>query len=157
MVEPIDFGQAKVIVELGPGLGGLTKKLLARMNQESKLLVFEINSDFCRELRKIDDARFQIFNTSALVMRDYLKGEKADYVLSGLPLSNFDSKNKLALLQIIKNSLDPNGCYIQFQYSLGAHKELQSIFNQVRVKFTLLNVPPAFIYHCQNHDHLRRV
>lgn len=148
MIAPIDFTTAKIIIELGPGLGGLTKKLLARMSQEAKLLVFEINPDFCRELRKIADPRLQIFNASALGLSDYLQGAPADYVLSGLPLSNFNRENKLALLQTIRNSLGPNGCYVQFQYSLGARKALQSIFNQVRIKFALLNIPPAFIYQC---------
>jgi phospholipid N-methyltransferase len=148
MIVPVNFERAKIIVELGPGLGGLTKKLLTRMNQESKLLVFEINPDFCRELEKINDARLQIFNTSALGLTDYLKGEKVDYVLSGLPLTNFDDEARSTLLQTVKNVLRPAAIYIQFQYSLGAYKELQSIFNRVSIKFTLLNIPPAFVYQC---------
>lgn len=153
----IDFDRAKMILELGPGLGGLTKELLVRMNRESKLLVFEINPDFCRELNKINDSRLEVFNISALTMSDHLKGEKADYVLSGLPLTNFDDGVRTQLFQVIKGILHPAGAYIQFQYSLGAHKELQSIFNQVSIKFTLLNIPPAFIYQCKqkNHDYLR--
>ena len=149
MLVPVDFSQAKTIIELGPGLGGLTKKLLTRMSREAKLFVFELNPNFCRELNKINDYRLQVLNVSALAMADYLKEQKVDYVLSGLPLTNFDHKNRLVLLQIIKNILEPNGRYIQFQYSLGARKELQSIFNQVRIKFTLFNIPPAFVYQCK--------
>ena len=149
MVAPIDFEEVRVIVELGPGLGGLTKKLLARMNRESKLLAFEINPDFCRELKKIDDRRLNVFNVSALALGDYFIGTKADYVLSGLPLTNFDDEAKSVLLETIKNILRSGGAYIQFQYSLGAYRELQSVFGQVSIKFTLLNIPPAFVYQCK--------
>ncbi len=149
MIAPIDFKQAKVIVELGPGVGGLTQKLLARMDERAKLLVFEINPDFCRELKKINDKRLNVFNVSALALGDYFLGTKADYVLSGLPLSNLEGRTKSTLFETIKSILNPAGAYIQFQYSLGAYKELQSVFKQVSIKFTLLNIPPAFIYQCQ--------
>ena len=149
MIAPIDFKQAKVIVELGPGVGGLTQKLLARMDERAKLLVFEINPDFCRELKKINDQRLNVFNVSALALGDYFLGTKADYVLSGIPLTNLDSKTRSALFETVKNLLRLGGAYIQFQYSLGACQELQSVFDQVKIKFTLLNIPPAFVYQCR--------
>ncbi len=149
MIAPVDFERAKIIVELGPGLGGLTKKLLARMDARAKLLVFEINPDFCHELKKINDQRLNVFNVSALTLGNYLIGAKADYVLSGIPLTNLDSQTRSTLFETVKNILRPNGAYIQFQYSLGAYRELQSVFDQVNIKFTLLNIPPAFVYQCQ--------
>jgi len=155
MLALIDFEEARVIVELGPGTGCLTRKLLARMSARSKLLVFEINPDFCRELKKIKDGRLSVFNVSALALGDYFRGTKADYVLSGLPLTNLDRKTRTALLEAVRSVLHPPGAYIQFQYSLSARKELQSVFNQVSIKFTLLNIPPAFVYQCKSHDYLR--
>ena len=148
IIEPIDFAAALVIVELGPGLGGLTKKVLARMNAESELIVFEINPNFCRELNKINDRRLRVFNLSALAMADQLRDQKVDYVLSGIPLSNLASDSRFRLFQAVKSVLKPDGAYIQFQYSLGVYKKLQSIFDQTSVKFTLLNIPPAFVYQC---------
>ena len=40
MLENIDFDSAKVFIEIGPGTGVFTKKMLSRMNPESVFLVF---------------------------------------------------------------------------------------------------------------------
>lgn len=81
-------------------------------------------------------------------MAYHLKEIKADYVISGIPLSTLADDSRGILLKAIKNILSEGGVYIQFQYSLGAYKKLKSIFNKVVLKFTLLNTPPAFVYQC---------
>lgn len=148
MLEPIDFEKARVIVELGPGLGCITNKILENINKDARLIVFEINPDFCRELEKNKDNRLAIFNVSALDMAYHLKEIKADYVISGIPLSTLADDSRLLLLKTIKNILSEGGVYIQFQYSLGAYKKLKSLFEKVVLKFTLFNTPPAFVYQC---------
>lgn len=148
MLEPIDFEKARVIVELGPGLGCITHKILEMMEEDARLLIFEINPDFCRELNENKDSRLTVFNVSALDMTFHLKEIKADYVISGIPLSTLGDDSRSILLKAIKNILSEGGVYIQFQYSLGAYKKLKSIFNKVVLKFTLLNTPPAFVYQC---------
>lgn len=153
MLEAVDFEKAEVIVEIGPGLGCFTEKILQMMNKEAKLIIFEINSDFCRELNKNKDSRLTILNVSALDMAYHLKNIKADYVISGIPLSTLADESRWVLLKAIKNILKEGGVYIQFQYSLGAYKKLKSIFNTVALKFTLFNAPPAFVYHCVKDCH----
>lgn len=148
MLEPIDFEKARVIVELGPGLGCITNKILENMNEDARLIIFEINSDFCRELGKCKDSRLTVFNVSALDMTYHLKEIKADYVISGIPLSTLADDSRPLLLKAIKNILSDGGVYIQFQYSLGAYKKLKSLFSKVALKFTLFNAPPAFVYQC---------
>ena len=148
MIEPIDFKKARVIVELGPGLGCFTRKIIEMMRKDAKLLIFEINPDFCRELGKNKDNRITVFNVSALDMAYHLKEIKADYVISGIPLSTLTENSHSLLLKAIKNILSDGGIYIQFQYSLGSYKKLKSFFRKVVLKFTLFNAPPAFIYQC---------
>ena len=46
MLEPINFSNAKCIVEFGPGTGSITKELLNKMPKDALLLVFEINKEF---------------------------------------------------------------------------------------------------------------
>lgn len=152
MLEPIDFEKAKVIVELGPGLGCFTKKVLEQMSLEAKLLVFEVNPVFCEEIKKIKDSRLVVFNVSALYMAGFLKDIKADYVISGIPLSTLTGDSRFLLLKTVKSILREGGIYIQFQYSLGAYKKLKSLFGQVVLKFALLNAPPAFVYECKNNS-----
>lgn len=148
MTGPIDFKKAKVIVELGPGLGCITRKILEMMCEDAKLIIFETNSDFCHELKKNKDERFTVFNVSALDMAYHMKEMRVDYVVSGIPLSTLSDDSRLLLLKAVKNILSDGGVYIQFQYSLGAYKKLKSIFDKVILNFTFLNAPPAFVYQC---------
>lgn len=153
MLEVVDFKKAKVIIEIGPGLGCFTNKILEKMDKNAKLFIFEINSNFCKELGKNKDKRLVIFNVSALDMIYHLKKVKADYVISGIPLSTLKSDSHSLFLKAIKNILKDGGVYIQFQYSLGSYKKLKSFFNKVVLKFTIFNAPPAFIYQCvKNND-----
>jgi len=148
MIGSIDFKKAKIIVELGPGLGCFTDKILEMMDRDAKLFVFEINPDFCNELKKNKDSRLTVFNVSALDMAYHMREIKADYVISGIPLSTLADNSRSLLLKAIKNILSCGGVYIQFQYSLDSYKKLKSIFSGVALKFTLFNAPPAFVYRC---------
>ena len=66
MLKHIDFNTDKIIVELGPGTGVFTEKIIAKMGVDSKLLVFELNKTFIRNLRKtIKDDRVILINDSA--------------------------------------------------------------------------------------------
>ena len=66
MLENIDFEKTKVLVEIGPGTGVFTKKVLSRMQPNSVFLVFELNTDFFQELQtKIVDKRVIFINDSA--------------------------------------------------------------------------------------------
>lgn len=151
MIEPIDFKKAKIIVELGPGLGCFTNKILEMMREDARLMIFETSSDFCRELRKNEDSRLTVLNVSALDMAYHMKDVRADYVISGIPLSTLTEDSRLVLLKAIKNILSKEGVYVQFQYSLGAYKKLKLLFNKVILNFTPLNAPPAFVYQCVNY------
>jgi phosphatidylethanolamine/phosphatidyl-N-methylethanolamine N-methyltransferase len=74
--------------------------------------------------------------------------EKADLIISSLPLANFPPELRNKLLLTAKNSLSEKGKFVQFQYSLQSMKTLKRIFHSVKVDFTAFNFPPAFIYTC---------
>src|SRR5579864_9820821 len=46
LLEPMDFGRARVIVEYGPGVGGITREVLQRMRPDGVLIAIEMNPDF---------------------------------------------------------------------------------------------------------------
>jgi phospholipid N-methyltransferase len=73
---------------------------------------------------------------------------KADYIFSSIPLALIPKGVKRSILQNAVSNLKPNGKYIQFQYSLADYKLLKKHFSRVRLKFTMLNFPPAFVYSC---------
>lgn len=152
MLKNIDFKKAKVLVELGPGTGVFTKKILAAMNPDAKLLVFELNDNFYNNLKEeISDERMTLIHDSAEFIQKYLKESEllyTDYVISSLPLANFPNKVKSNILNASYDSLKNQGKYIQFQYSLNARKFLEERFESVHIAFTPLNFPPAFVYTC---------
>jgi len=148
MLKRVDFENAKIIVELGPGSGCVTKKILKKMRPDAKLYVFETNKDFCFKLKQIKDAKLIVCNESALNLSKRLGDRVVDYIISGIPLATLQSKNKNSLLAEGYRVLTPRGYYIQFQYSLESYKDLNSVYDKVSLGFTPLNIPPAFVYSC---------
>ena len=152
MLENINFEKTRVLVEIGPGTGVFTKKVLSRMQPDSVFLVFELNTDFFQELQtKIVDKRVVFINDSAEKLQEYLDQfniSKVDAIISSLPLSNFYQRLTLKLLRTFQSCLSDTGKYIQFQYSLKQRKELKHVFSKVKITFTLWNIPTAFVYTC---------
>ncbi len=154
MLKPIDFNKANCIVEFGPGTGVFTHKLLEKMSLNAILLVFEINPAFYEVLKKIDDTRLVIINDSAEKIAHYLNlnhHEKADYIVSSLPFAMIPDEVVDGILSNSYKSLSEKGKFIQFQYSLNALSKLKTIFRKVKINFTFLNLPPAFVFVCNKH------
>ena len=153
MVKPIDFQQAKCIVELGPGEGCITRTLLQKMGPDTRLLSFETHRSFVDRFLQFEDPRISVINDSAEFIGKYLKAhgfEKADYIVSSLPLTNFPKDLKESILNEAKSNLAPGGIYMQYQYSTSALKLLRQKFHSVKVGYAPINIPPAFVYTCQN-------
>ena len=149
MVDHASFSSARSIVELGPGLGSITKEILRRMHSDATLFAFEVNTDFCRTLaNRFQDSRFRLYNASADSVSRYIS-VKADYVLSGIPLANLSVHETASLLNEVEKILAPGGVFVQFQYSLLSYTRLKEHFKHISLRFTLLNIPSAFVYVCQ--------
>ncbi len=152
MLENINFNESKVIIELGPGTGVFTYEILKRMSPDAILLVFELNQRFIRILKKtIKDKRAIFIYDSAEKMEEYLiknNLQKADVIVSSLPLYNFPQELREAIINNSFDILNNSGKYIQFQYTKQAKKMLEAKFESVSITFTPLNFPPAFIYTC---------
>ncbi len=153
MLESIDFGTAKVIVELGPGTGVFTKKMLEKMRPDAILLVFELNDSFIHMLqRDIKDERMHLVHDSAEKISEYLEKlghTQADAIVSSLPLANFPTELKTNILTSSKSVMHEKSLYVQFQYSLNAKSLIKEIFRTVNITFTPVNFPPAFVYTCR--------
>lgn len=150
MCDKVNFKKAKVIIELGPGTGVFTKEILKRADAETKIFVFELNEDFYKILSdKYNDNRMVLVNGSAEEMETVLKKhgiEKADAVISSLPLTVIPEPSKTNIVKSAHSVLKNEGVYVQYQYSLSAKKLLESFFGKLNMRFALINVPPAFIY-----------
>src|SRR5690606_38827990 len=86
MLSFADFSKAKTIVELGGGDGSITRGIVERMDRDAVLLVFEISTYFCDNLRKeFPQENVHIICDSAENLDKYLDGRTADLILSSLP------------------------------------------------------------------------
>jgi len=130
------------VVEFGAGTGSVTSEILKRLPKNGRLTCFEINSQFCRQLEKINDSRLHVVNDDAGNYEHYVDG--ADCIVSGLPLTLFDKSKKERILAITSRSKR----YIQLQYTPLLNKKMKHYFSDVRLKFVPQNLPPAFVYVC---------
>lgn len=152
MLNHIPIKEAKVVVELGPGTGVFTEKILKMLGQNTQFIVIELNDDFFNSLQsKLHHPNLHLRHGSADQIGKYLKElgfEKADLIISSLPLANFPSELRKNVIETAKNCLDDQGKFVQFQYSLQSLKTLKRNFHSVKVDFTAFNLPPAFVYTC---------
>jgi len=152
IIKKANFSKAKCIAELGSGTGSITKKILKVMPSDCVLLCFEVEPEFAEKLeREIRDPRVRIINDCAEKIDIYLKKngfQKADFIISGLPLASLPPHVSRSILKNIYAYLAGGGRYIQFQYSLTHLRQIKYLFSSVAVSFVFLNFPPAFVYVC---------
>lgn len=141
-----EIGARSQVVEFGAGTGPVTREILKRLPAEGHLTCFEINADFCRYLKQIGDSRLRVVNDDAKNCEQYV--DDPDCVISELPLTLFSKPAKEKILAIAKKC----GTYIQLQYTPVLSKEIKHYFPDVKLRFVLRNLPPAFVYVCRCSD-----
>ena len=144
----------KLILELGSGTGIFTEKIMNKKNKHSHFIVLEINPRFVNETKlRVPNAK--VYKDSAVNLRKYLKGKKADCIISGLPLANFNPKLQDELLNSVSSSLKSNGIFLTFAYLHGTvlisgrrfKQKMDSRFREVETTRTVWkNLLPAFVY-----------
>lgn len=153
MIEGIDFTHARCIVELGAGEGVITHEIIKKMGPQTQLFLFEMNQDFVDEFLQFGDPRIHVIADSAEYMGKYLQAhgiDKVDYIISSLPLTLFPEELKEKILDESQRVLRTKGVYMQYLYFTKVAKLLKSKFKKVKRSYVPLNLPPAFVYTCQN-------
>lgn len=152
MLGQVDFRQARVLVEFGPGVGTFTREILRRMRPDAVLVAIETNPDFVRFLREtLPDPRLRIVHGSAADVEHVLAGEglqAADYVISGIPFSTLPRAVREAVLRGTRAALGSTGVFLVYQFSPKVLPDLRRVFQQVRRSFEPLNVLPAQVFYC---------
>ncbi|HKT71832.1 MAG TPA: methyltransferase [Steroidobacteraceae bacterium] len=155
LMQPIDFERARVIVEYGPGVGGITAEILRRMRPDARLIAIETNPDFVQFLRaSLVDERLHVADASAESVKEIL-GQlglaKANYIISGIPLGSMPQDVREVIIRKTHEALEPAGSFLVYQFTTRALPDLKRIFGYVRRKFEPLNVLPAHLFFCQPH------
>ena len=153
LLQPIDWEQARVIVEYGPGVGVITAEILRRMRPDAILIAIELNPDFVTHLRStLPDERLKVIEGSAESVGEVLRRfghDKANYIISGIPFSTIPAAVRERILRNTSAALAPGGAFLVFQFSTRVLEDLQRVFHYVRRKFEPLNVLPAHLFFCE--------
>lgn len=152
LLADVDFEDARLIIEFGAGSGAVTRELLRRMRPDARLYSFELSPVFYEEIASIQDARLTAVHGCATKAVEMFAAGSVDCVVSGLPLGNFGKRTKLSILETVHTVLKPCGRFSQFQYSLIDYRLMRRNFDSVRLGYTPLNFPPAFVYNCVARD-----
>lgn len=139
------------VIELGPGTGVFTYKLLKRGVRQQDLTLIEYGSDFTRLLElRFPGARVLWMDAGRLANSDLFEGAPVGAVISGLPLLNMSTRKVINILGGAFSYLKPGGAFYQFTYGLSCPVP-RPVLDRLGLKATLLNraltnVPPAAVY-----------
>ena len=161
------------ILEVGPGTGAVTQRIIARLGAEDRFDLVEINERFveCLRQRFETDPPFQVVADRVTIVHDRverLSGTSGyDVIVSGLPLNNFSVAELETILGAMRNLLAPGGILSFFEYvairplrsvvsRAGGRARLKGIGlilrdllkqHEIRREFIWPNVPPACVHH----------
>jgi phosphatidylethanolamine/phosphatidyl-N-methylethanolamine N-methyltransferase len=149
--------KANVVIELGPGTGVFTEKILEKMRDNGIFFALEINPRFV-EATRVRCPQCRVLHDSAAHARKHLNGlgiQHCDSVVSGLPWAAFPEDLQDEILDAVVDVLKPGGTFVTFAYLPGLllqtgkrfGRKLCSRFSQVERSPTVWrNIPPAFVY-----------
>jgi len=152
LLRDVDWERARVIVELGPGVGTISREILKRMRPDATLLAFEINDDFVRHLQQnFDDPRLRVQHRSGAAVNDALRELRlgpADVVIAGIPFSIMSEEDRTSVLRSCHEALTEGGVMLVYQFSAKVRADLERLFGRVRRMFEPRNVLPAHVFQC---------
>ena len=149
----------KCVVELWPGTGVFTKKIITKIPHGCSFFWLEINSEFVDELNK-NYPNVKIYNAWAQDIKKYLsKHQKTncDCIISGIPWAALDTNTQKSLLNKLYEPLEVGWEFLTFAYihwlALPAGVQFKRLLNQKfkkveKSRIVWRNLPPAFVYRC---------
>ncbi len=160
MVKRANISRAQCVVELGPGTGVITEKILDVLSSSSTFFAIELNPSLVKELEeRVPDAK--VYCDSCVNISKYLEKHnhvQCDAIVSSLPWTWINRKEREFLLTNIVSSLKEGGTFVTFGYVHGAilpagksfHMALLNNFSSVKKSSIIWeNLPPGFVYYCK--------
>jgi len=152
VLKQINWAEARVVVEYGPGVGAFTAKVLDRMRPDAELIALELNPDFYEFLNdSLRDPRFHLIQESATEIDTVLSRlgiAQVDYVISGIPFKTIPHGLRDHIIRKTHSVLRPRGTFLVYQFSNAVLPHLERVFSRVSRDFELLNILPARLYYC---------
>ena len=161
------------VLEVGAGTGVFTGMLLEKLRSDDSLDVCEINSAFVELLQNriaqhgLENGQLPQVRVIGDSFLNIEPDERYDYIISGLPINNFDADFVTEIFDLYFRVLKPGGSLSYYEYLMirtlsspfrkEDHKvrledvgEVVDSFNsryQFKQETVLLNVPPAIVRH----------
>lgn len=152
LLSGIDWSRCRRIVELGPGVGTITRSILDAMPADARLAALEMNADFVAELRRgFPDPRLQVVHGSAADIGRHLQAidfGPTDVVISGIPFSTMPAAVRDQTLDGVAASLAPDGQFLVYQYANHVLAPLQQRFERVEREKEWRNLVPVRLFRC---------
>ena len=142
ITDEVPSGNLKVVVELGAGKGEITRNIITKVNKDCHYVAFEINPEFAESLEK-DFPGIEVIKEDALNFDAHLT-QKADLLICSLPLSFFDKKVRLQLLDNIKANVTEKGKVIILFHAFWIIPELKDAFPKYKLTMSF-HLPPYYI------------
>ena len=139
------------VIELGPGTGVFTHKLLQKGIRPEDLTLVEYGSDFVRLLQlRFPDSRVLWMDAARLGGSKVAEDHSVGSVVSGLPLLTMSPKKVMSILSGAFRYVRPNGVFYQFTYG-PRFPVPRTILDRLGLKAQLIgrtinNLPPAAVY-----------
>lgn len=154
-VSNIDWEASRVLIELGAGTGPITKVLIEKARPDCKLLILERDPDFVKVMRdrfperpNVEIIEGDVRDLPAMLADRGI--EKADSIISGLPVPSFPKDLQRDLFKMVAQVLDPKGTYNQITEMPWVYLRFyKKFFEEVRFTFEPRNIPPAGAYFCR--------
>ncbi|OAF15063.1 class I SAM-dependent methyltransferase [Bradyrhizobium neotropicale] len=139
------------ILELGPGTGAFTYKLLKRGVRQEDLTLVEFGSDFMKLLQvRFPGARVLWMDAARLAAHRLYDGAPVGAVVSGLPLLNMSTRKVVSIVGGAFSYIRPGGAFYQFTYGMSCPVP-RPVLDRLGLRAKLvdravMNVPPAAVY-----------
>lgn len=151
----IEADKSVVVLEIGAGDGPITQAILDRMHPQSQLISIELNERLYQKLAQIKDPRFTPVLGNAENVIEILAQHgitQVDHVASAIPFIVIPTEKAKEILQTCQSLLKPSGYWLQIHYAKTLMSLYKSVFGNVEAHFTLLNVPPAYVFVSKNNS-----
>jgi phospholipid N-methyltransferase len=150
MLSRVDWGDTKLFVEYGPGVGTFCRPILERLAADATLLVIDTNPDFIEYLKEtILDPRFHAVLGSAADVEKIVADagfKQADYVLSGLPFSTLPKGVGAAIASKTHAVLRSGGGFLVYQFNRKSRDFMAPHFDRIDRGFEIWNILPSYLF-----------
>lgn len=110
------------LLEVGPGTGAVTNRIIDLLRPDDHLTLVEINQRFVERLRARfeDDPRWRKVADQVTIQHlgllEFDPAEPFDFIISGMPLNNFDVDLATQLVEKLYTLVKPTGTISFFEY-----------------------------------------